>query len=359
MKSHKKTSETVTKKTIASGGNSQNIQAETVNITVLQAPEDLSALGRQLMQKDLSGMTSMASEEAKSRAAVLSEAYLKALAASGKVNIDFAKEPSYQHSLYDAHVGYTKNPTDETLEILVDVLIERSEENLDSLYRNVLEDSIVVAPKLTQKQLNALSLVLVIGNATYFSVTNQAKFKEFFKEHILPLANEVSVEPSTFLHLEYLGCCNTSVMSYDLVKSIRAHYSGIFSKGFSMEDISGLPEEKEVILPLIDVCINDKDKYQFKALNESNLKERLHAQLLGDEVMKSAISLHNDSTLNEIEMRAKLELMLGDDFTALLDLWSESGFTNMRLTSVGLLLGHINFKKRTGQTINVAAFFKE
>src|SRR5207244_8541795 len=98
---------------------------------------------------------------ARGRAEEVTDAFLRKLQEQNPGGVRQAAEPDFQHAVYTVQKEYARCGDKELGDLLVDLLVDRTKESSRSILQIVLNESLSVAPKLTQAQLAALSLVFL------------------------------------------------------------------------------------------------------------------------------------------------------------------------------------------------------
>ncbi len=145
--------------------------------------------------------------------------------------------------------------------------IEASKNNADIL-QIVLNEFLITAPKLTNYQLAVLSIIFLFRHTQNFRVGNHQTLGEYFDNHVLPFADNLSKSPSCYQHLEYSGCGSVGIGEVALEAILGNTYQGLFFKGFDANEFT----QKEISVGLDQrffiPCLNDPTKIQVRATNK-------------------------------------------------------------------------------------------
>ncbi|MGH6978223.1 MAG: LPO_1073/Vpar_1526 family protein, partial [Brevundimonas sp.] len=94
------------------------------------------------------------------------------------------------------------------------------------------------------------------------------------------------------------------------------------------------------ILPIIS-CINDKNKYQFDAVNKDSFDRRLQELDIDPEKMSNAWSMFAGTFWSEQELLERLSGSIAT-INKLFSIWATTPLRNLKLTSVGIAIAHAN-----------------
>ena len=296
----------------------------------------------------LRGFTQPLTEIAEERANTLINQFLSKLQEEFPKGIESAQDPDMQIALFNAQKDYAKNGNNELASLLVDLLIQRTKMQDEELKKIVLNESLLVAPKITNKQLNVLSLRFLISMSRNHQINNVDKFNEYLKNYIHPFCNELAKELSDYQHIEYVGCGTVGVISNHIYDYMKGNYAGVLSTGFELEkmkDISLTPEQiQKIIIP----CLRNKNKVQVSAINDEAIEQIGSELKLSDELISQLKAVQNNNLITADDFK-KMLTDLHSDFEKLYRTWEQSGLGRLQLTTVGIALAHANIKK----TINV------
>jgi hypothetical protein len=230
-----------------SGDNSANYQAETINQYGLSY-RDAKEIALEVFQHNFIVLSEQAKQTARERAEELVDDFLTKIAEKNPALLNSVKEPDMQLALYSAQKSYVRTGDKEIEELLVDILIERAEQDKRGLKQLILGESLEVVPKLTIRQLDYLTLILLIRSAEHSIPRKLEDYTDYFNVSIRPFTSNFRItettEPlDTFFedsHLfDYLEVCRCVTVLYE-------HHSEKFLDIFDADII-------ELLLPKIDI----------------------------------------------------------------------------------------------------------
>ena len=330
-----------------SGDNSQNIQVNgnvTCGVSYTEA--------RQIALDVFNTMMREAVQTAEIRANEIVDDFTKKLFEEHPELSVRLKEPSIQYSTFSVIKNYVKTGDTELKERMLRMLIKRMEAKERSMEQIVLDEAIEVLPKLTQDQVNILSLVLSAIYITHH-ITSIDDFRNFINELMgfYPIQKSISI----YTHLQYTGCCSglAGVSTFKpFVDILRIQYGGIFSKGFSEDSFEKtFPNDSERITPILMRCLQNKSHIQFNAINEVDLKNKINNNHLED-FSSQILSLYNQNIMNNDKILAFV-CDINPKMKAFIEDWNDklSELKSFKLTSVGYAIAVLNYNIKTGKNV--------
>lgn len=338
-----------------SGNHSTNIQAGG-NVTVVGISyEDAKQIALDVFKTNFLSLQGEAQKIALQRAEELVLAFLEKLQKE-KVSLDAAKDPDMQYILFSAQRDYARSGKDNLQMLLVDILVERAKTG-DELKKIVLNEAIQVAPKLTLKQLNAISIRFLIAESRSLRINNIESFQTYLKSTLIPFCSELAKERSDYKHIEYAGCGTVGLLSSDIYAYLKGNYSGVLSVGFDETSITPLALSTSQRNKLIIPCLRDKSKFQIAAINEESIGVAAQELNLNQNQITQIKDLHNKHLLSNEEIEKSL-ISLDSKFSKLIRTWNSSGLGRLELTTVGIALAHANIKKAIGIDHDLGVWIK-
>lgn len=175
--------------------------------------EEARQIALDVFQANFYKLSEEAALKATGRAEELVNEFLKMLFEQKENMLEKLKDPAVQYTLFNIQREYAKSGDSELKEQLLKLSIERICSEERSLKQIVLDEALETLPKLSREHLDLITLVFIVQNLTV---------KLFQKEHIenIPFdANEVIEHLKMFCifspkdlrqhivgHLQYLGC---------------------------------------------------------------------------------------------------------------------------------------------------------
>lgn len=330
-------------------GNDVNLQQNNYGLSY----RDVKEVALDVFESNFSRLSKAAQQVAKERAEEITTAFLDELQEKAPEAIDSMKEPDMQYALLMAQKEYARTGDQNLSEVLVDILVERSKLQERSLMQIVLNESLEIVPKLTNTQLNILSLIFIFKYTINNSIVSIDSLRAYLEKMVVPFLDDLTKTHSHYQHLEYTGCGTISMGELDLISVLKGNYGGVFSKGFSISQLNDRVEADSQIQVLLMPCMHDLSLLQFNVINEDALVDKCRSFSLSDEQTMRITSLYNTSSMSDEEI-INILLQVCPKMSGLMDVWKNSSMKNMTLTSVGIALAHANIRRKTNNDLDLS-----
>ena len=323
----------------SNGDNSFNQQAKEINNYGISY-QDAKDIAIDVFKNNFLRLTEESNELIMARVNKLLDDFLMQLKKDNENGIIECKNPDFQYVLYEASKNYARSGEAKEEELLVNLLVERTKQTSRNLLQIVLDESVSVVQKLTQEQINILSVLFVLKNTRVVNPSNIDEVFANYRNLIIPLTKIISDNYTNVQHLTYTSCGTESIGSRTIVQGLRQQYPGLLSKGFSKElfDQQNIPEEisKQVIK-------KENDKFYIKFITENELEEYFEDKLVDTEILTKLKQLLKNYVLGEQEIKDKLKI----EFPELLyfsEVYEKAHLDRFNLSSVGICIGYANIK---------------
>ena len=162
-------------------------------------------------------------------------------------------DPDFQYSIYLVQREYARTG-DETLgDLLTDILVDRSKCDNRSILQIVLNESLLVAPKLTSVQVNTLSLIQLLSNMRFGGLADFAELESIFARTQGLVGNISGLSESGLLHLQYSGAMSINhIIKKDISRKVHETYKYL-SDDTGYEDFTNAIKEG---VPSLVKCID-------------------------------------------------------------------------------------------------------
>lgn len=316
-----------------------------VGITVAEARQ----IAVDVMNANLLEYRGIAADIAKARGSEITDRFVEQLERENPAGIQQAQSPDFQDALFTVQKEYAKAGDQDLGALLVDLLVDRTKQKGRDILQLVLNESLHTAPKLTNAQINTLSVIFLLRYVTNNGVAEIKALAEFFRVHLQPIIDKFSSARPTLQHLEFTGCGTASMGGMTLEQLWEDQYSAFFKVGFNQEHLDQATLPREKLNGLLMRCLNDPSKIQVAALNSGVLTQKMAANGLSDPEEQSRLRvLFSQGTLDRTEIKERM-LAAAPFLKPIADVWDSSGLSNFQLTSVGMAIGHGNIKRFTGE----------
>ncbi|NSX07096.1 hypothetical protein HTX81_00705 [Pseudomonas lini] len=259
-----------------------------------------------------------------------------------------AVDPDFQHALFTVQKNYGRTGDKDLGDLLVDLLVDRSKQEVRDLMQIVLNESLEVAPKLTPSQLSILSVVFFFVYTRMHGIARDEEFFGFLDKHLKPFIDNLVVNPASYEHLVFAGCGTIEMGARGLEDFILRGYPFFFQKGITPQELQesglGIPDWQKYFIK----CLNDSGKAQVAAEDSDSLELLFEAHQTTQEDRKKISEFMNARSMSPEEVRLKC-VQARPYMERVFDCWATSSMKSMTLTSVGKAIGHANVKRIVGE----------
>lgn len=262
------------------------------------------------------------------------------------------KNPDMQYTYVEAQKAYIRSGAKDLEEVLSDLLVSRIKEKERSLLQIALREAITVVPMLIPEQLDALALCFLLRYTQSEAVNTIDDFRGWLDKSIIPFSNigNKAKKDSFFTHLSYTKAGNVEISSLPLEGILLSTYRGLFCLGYKNEKIENY---KESYPELFTICLNDDSKWQIRAINEDVLNQSLRKYPnMTEQEKKKIVQLFRENTMSEKEI-VNIICKKNPIYRNLFELWNNTLFERLTLTTVGIVLGAMRIRMVTGDDIDM------
>jgi hypothetical protein len=293
-------------------------------------------------------LSANAKEIADTRVQEITDKVLEKLQREFPAGIEKAEDPDFQYALFTVQKEYARNGDENLGDLLVDLLVDRSKLQQRDILQIVLNESLNTAPKLTESQLAALSVIFQFKYTQNLHVGNHKLLGDYFDRTISPFISSIVKNRACYQHLEFTGCGSIGFVSNSLESILCQTYQGQFLKGFENKEIIDrgvtIGNDQRFFIP----CLNDPTKVQIRANNKEMLEKAYNENEIPAEDRIKISQLFDLNKMSETEIQEKC-ISIRPYMAELFDKWSHSELGNFSLTSVGIAIGHANIKRLSGE----------
>lgn len=340
------------------GESSTNLQGQTVNVYNGLTYKDAKEIALDVFNSNFIMLKSEAAQIATERAEEITEKIIKELNDKSPESLEEFKNPAMQDALFHTQKEYAKSGDENLGDLLVDILVDRAKTQERNMLQLVLDESLIIAPKLTVEHFDLLTLSFLLTRTVSQRIVDIDSFKEYLKNQILLFSDSIRNERTTFNHLEYLGCGHIRMGDYgNLEEKLKRQYKAVFSKGFTKEDYEkevGIFENSSTFLM---PCLHDQTKFQINTLSDKILAQEMEKIKIPIEYQNKLKSFFNKTTMTNTEIKDFL-ISIDPRMENLFELWNNSPFKKFELSSVGISIGHANFRRKTNETLDLSIWIK-
>lgn len=338
---------------IRAGGNSQNIQAQIANFGV--GYEDAKAIAIDTFKENFQRLSQGAMQEALARNDEFTFNYLKVLHDRHPAAVENIEDPGVQSAILDAQFGYATTGDEDLGELLVDLLVDRTERVKRDTRQLLLNSALDTAKKLTPEHYRAITFLFYVYHCRE-DILNIEPLYSCLADKLAILWSALNISSIDIRYITSTGCFHDETyVIQSLPEILRLNYPGFFTYGFDPVSNPAISRAREIKAPtpLIVDCIRGQGHVQVNAVYARDLENVLQsATEAGFDIdsdlrgfLKQAL---NYAPMSDDEIRKEL-VSRSSVFANTLDAWNKSPLTPARLTDVGITIGHANMRRLFGE----------
>ncbi|MEZ8157624.1 LPO_1073/Vpar_1526 family protein [Vibrio splendidus] len=333
------------------GDSSNNFQGQSLVINQGISYSDARDIALDVYKSNFIQLSEDAAKLAKHRAEELTDNFLETLKETNQAAISEMKQPSMQAALYEAQKQYAKSGDKELESMLVDILVQRASTSERNTKQIVLDEALEVVSKLTNDQLNILSINFAIARLNKPKINNTASLIDHIQNELSVFIDpEVEYDQSWFEHLAYSGCVTfMDASSYKVIPELFLNqYPAVFQKGFDEKEFEDFVGKKiSDFKVLLMGSFHTVNLFQFNQMNEQLMTSKIKELKMDEHTGEKLIQFFNTKLMNHNEVK---EWMLENvpNVETLLKRWDgdNNQLSKIQLTTVGVALAQANYKKK-------------
>ncbi len=335
------------KQTQSASGGALAIQAKGNGTVVGLTYSEARSVFLDLFKANFDALMGEAVATAQARVADITDKFLSKLESHNPGGIEQARDPGFQHALLTVQREHARCGDDDLGDLLVDLLVDRSKHTSCDIKQIVLNESIRVAPMVTNGQLSSLAVIFALRYTQHRDLTNHDLFKQYLSEQIEPFVSSLSTNSSAFQHLEFTGCGSSSMMVQTLEDVFKQNYGGLFMMGFEGARIEELAVPS-IAMKLFCPCITDSKKFQLAFMRKELLNSYTASIGLNSD-LQAKLTAEFDANLMDHPTTRSYVQKIAPFMSPVFEQWGASGLQSFNLTSVGMALAHANIKRILGK----------
>ncbi len=330
------------------GDNSTNYQAgKDIHVHGLSIDE-ARTVALDVFRSNALELAGVAQTLAVARAEQLTNEFLTKLETAIPERVDQLADPDVQSVVFQAQKEFARSGENDLRVALVDLLAARVGEEERNLRTLALNEAIVSAPKLTEKQRRAIGWVFYLRYARPINVRTPEDYYLRLKNEVSALGISLPTGHADYQHIEYVGAGSLSISSPSFANRIMSGVEGLYTKGFAENDIDAALLTELQACQFVIPALRDQSRFQLNLLADEDLEKRATALGLDGRIpdLKNVVSL---GRMSEAEVSDEVVARV-PELSTLRDTWDDdkTGLSSLTLTSVGLALGHAYWTRLTG-----------
>lgn len=305
--------------------------------------EEVRAVANDAFRAEFYRFLDHAGDIATARAQKVLENYLDRIQKEQPASLEQANDPAFRYALLNAQKAHAISG-DENLEpLLVELLVERTAEAKRSLRQIVISEALEVIGKLTDEQIQTLSIAFLIHRGRSENVLSFENWLLVMDQFVAPLLPIHELSDTSFSHLEFVGCGTVSLNNSSLAAAFLHSYSGVWQRGFPNTEKA----LQELTIHARSFIVNSEHHPGYLRVldgaTELSLSRR--ERLFGDKRQLELLQhLLNYPRLNEEEVKSRC-LQSRGYMSNLFDIWDNSTMRRFTPSAVGVAIAHANLKR--------------
>lgn len=288
----------------------------------------------------------IAEDTANARAERITNEYLTRLMIESPSSTPNLADPDVQNVMFEAQKAFARSGEEDLETVLVDLLTDRTTETQRSLRTLVLNEAITAAPKLTSSQRRIIALIFLLRYTKVTSPTALQFMAYYVRRNIMALGRDLSHSPQDIQHLEYVGVASSTLAEVDFGTALVSGSEGLFTRGFSVDVVPQHIRESPQFEALLVPCTRTPEHLQVAGRGDDDIPDL--AEKLGvPEWTEELTTLAKNGRMQPhevVEEAARFE----PGITAVAEAWGKRQYAGLTLTSVGIAIGHSQWKRVTG-----------
>lgn len=339
------------------GKQSTNFQGQNVNVYQGLTYSDAKEIALDVFKSNFIHLKNEAAQIAAERAEEITENILSKLNEKAPESLKEFEKPAMQDALYTAQKEFAKSGDKDLGDLLVDIIVDRAKVPQRNMLQIVLDESLLIAPKLTVEQLDTLTLIFLLTRTKRLNLTTYKDFLDYLNSKIFPFVENTKTEHEYFSYLEYLRCGQIRLGNYgELENNYRNNYKGIFSVGFSKEEYIEEFGEKFPLNGFLVKSFFDNNKVQLVNL-ESNILNNLIKVMISESDKIKVDAFIEKTSMTPEQIHDHL-CKVDENMIKIFDIWKNSEFRQFELSQVGIAIAHANYRRRTNETMDLSKWIK-
>ena len=339
------------------GKDSTNQQAEKIINNYGLSYSEVKEIALDVFKNNFYQLSAEANQLAFERAKKFIEDYIEKLMKENPSGIKKCQDPDFQYVLFDAQKNYARSGDDNQEMLLINLLVERSKQDERNTLQIVLNESISVINKLTQRQIDLLSFIYLIRYTKNSLGPTINDLVLYFTKYFSPIITGISENYTDIQHLLYTGCGTESIGSVNIYNIIKDAYPGVFSKVFSKKEYESLKIQKDLSDNLFRKDSVIEDKYFIHATSYDDLDGIATMHGFNNEDKSKLNKLLKQSLMSEVEIKK----IISDNCNFMsvpMEVFNKTRISHFLLSSVGISIGYANIKQKLGYFSDLSIWIK-
>lgn len=259
-------------------------------------------------------------------------------------------DPDFQYLLGEAQKSFARSGEQKTIEILSDLLIERSKVSAKTRKRLSLAKALSVVGDLTEQEIAEVVLAFVIRFVRFLDVKSPMHLAQILKRYTSPFIDNISADRNSYIYLESIGCGKLSMGEVSLFNCLHQHYPDALLEHEKVDDIANMIGSEnfvklltskifEVVPGYVRRNIHNFEEYR-QCVSQSNIA-------MSDPQLKELFEKTQPKNIDQKRF-CQITEHIYPDVVKLFNLWDQSPMKNLEISAVGVAIGFVTLKRVAG-----------
>ena len=329
------------------GEGSANFQAGRDIVHVGMSHQEVREIALDVFRSNFLELRGVAEEVALGRAEKVTNEFLSKLAAEAPAATSSFADPDVQRAVFEAQREFACSGEEDLGQVLVDLLVDRVQEDERNLRSLALNEAITAASKLTEQQRCAVGVVFLHRYTRVPIIAPAAEVLEKrLRENLLNLPPATGIRDVDLQHIEYVGAGTVSMRQLGFGEILLHAQTSAFTRGFAEDEVPPALRNSDEYGRLVQTSFRDSQRLQLRAPADQDVDELLPN--ITDPELRSAVdTVRSLGRLTAEEVTAEVR-EFSPQASALANVWDSTTLKNLTLTSVGIALGHAYWRRFGG-----------
>jgi hypothetical protein len=336
------------------GYNSTGVQEQSITVSQESSHRDAKEIALEVFNSNFITLTEEAAGIVKERAEEITNKIISKVIERHPEAIAEFKQPGMQYALFTVQKQYVISGDVNLGDLLVEIIAERANQPRRNILQIVLDESLHIVHKLTNEHLDTITINFLLTETRRTDLKSYDDFCNYIITIISKFAKDLTSEPTCYDYIGYSGCGHIGNDSHgELDAILRKNYKSFFSAGFTKEEFEAVLGDFEEHKELITKCLHDPDKFQFQAYDDEMLATMLREKGRSDDDIKTATELFDKTTMHAYIVKNVI-MSISPIMEKVFSVWAGSPLKSLKLTNVGVAIAHANYRRRTGETLDLS-----
>lgn len=258
------------------------------------------------------------------------------------------EDPDFQFLLLEAQKSFSRSGDENTAEILVDLISQRSKESSRTRRALNINKAVEVASQLTENEIAELAVIFCFRSVKFFYVLDERSLADYFNTKIVPFIDRISRETASYSYMESLGCGKISMGNISFDDVMRQSYPQATSVSPKIEQLTS-QIEKDFIEDVIRaglLRVSSTGKLLQVINNVGDFKIAIENCGLSSNQADDLFNMTAPTPFNSTHFIAELS-ELCPRIGEIMEIWDKTDLCRFELSGVGTSIGYFSLRRET------------